>query len=206
MSEPRSLRRSKESRINTSVAEAKIRSRTPLTEIVTQRARALSLCPQVNLARGGDSLPPGTANLLTCYSQNKINYLEAVAASNFENQVKFLTQALATYRALIKMLGRDRLMKETESWDPTQIKKPVVPKPKAKKKPQERAAPQPVASSSQESLGNREPSPPLSQGARMRKRREHRHSIYGEMMRMARSLQGGFQFLEEERAKRAKRG
>lgn len=181
--------------------QVSVRSQSTLQVQVTRRARKLTLCQLESSDARKDSPPPGVANLLTCHTQNKMKYLEAVAADNVQNQATYLTQALATYRALLKIIGREQLMRETENWDPTKIKKPMIPKSKVKRlSPVNQSA---QASTSQVPLES--PSHPHQErNMRMRKRREHRNSIYREMMRMARSPQGGYQFLEGERAKRMK--
>jgi hypothetical protein len=130
----------------------------------------------------------------------------------------FFTQALATHRSLVKKLGQRKTLLLTEGWDPVAIRRA-----QRQTQAQEASTNQPdlTPAPSIIEISNPDPKPapsleqvPFQQpgsshqswsGAarpntqRRLNRRAYRNSIYGEMFRMARQLQGTYQYIDQSR-------
>jgi hypothetical protein len=130
----------------------------------------------------------------------------------------FFTQALATHKSLVKKLGQRKTLLLTEGWDPVAIRRA-----QRQTQAQEASTNQPdlTPAPSIIEISNPDPKPapsleqvPFQQpgsshqswsGAarpntqRRLNRRAYRNSIYGEMFRMARQLQGTYQYIDQSR-------
>ena len=131
--------------------------------------------------------------MLDTHLANKENYLKAITSKNKELEEIYLTQALSTHRALLKLWNLEGILSATDNWNPIEIQK-------SKKKDPKKRDFNKVDQSNQEqgsSQGNKKKpkTKPKPKG------REWRDSIYGELIRVSRNLQGTYQHLEREKIK-----
>ena len=141
---------------------------------------------------------PATEVILQNHLRFRQAFLEARAASNQEAMNLLSAQAVGTHNNLERLIRRERLLSITEGWNP-HAERPGRARPNPNH-PATRQGNEPAQQGNQPA--QRGGAAPARGGqGRMRRRQEYRNSVYGELFRMTRTLQSGYQALDQSRAR-----
>ena len=164
--------------------------------------------PQANLSAEEIRLNfnPTTALLLQSHLNFRRGYLEAQAGNNQEAMSLLLDQAVTSHSSLERLIGRDRLLSIAEGWNPYVLRRPRaqhqppnrrtanLPREQHRhqeyERPREQPAPQGPAEQGQPGLNRR-----------MRRSTNFKQSVFDEVFRVGRTLQGSYQSIEQSRAR-----
>ncbi|KNZ50287.1 hypothetical protein VP01_4505g3, partial [Puccinia sorghi] len=136
-------------------------------------------------------------------------FLEAQAASNREAMDLLSGQAVVTHNNLERLIGRDRLLSITEMWNPHAERpannRPMAARGRGNRNPQYARPRRPnnfKGNQTQQGLdwGSNQPGQRVNNG-RMRRQHMYRNSVYEELFRMTKTLQGGYQAIDQARAR-----
>ncbi|KNZ48991.1 uncharacterized protein VP01_5271g1, partial [Puccinia sorghi] len=155
------------------------------------------------------NLSDAMRRVLNQHEENYRGYQEASQGEDQEMSSLFMTQALATHRTLVKKLGLVNVLLLTEGWNPVSIRRAQRQNQETQGAPSLNPPSQSLETPAQGRVRDRGNSPGSSQqslagpsrpnGERRMSRRDYRNSVYGEMFRMARQIQGTYQYIDGQR-------
>jgi len=153
--------------------------------------------------------------VLQQHQENFRAYQEACLAGDQEMSSLYMTQALATHRTLVRRLGLPQVLLLTEGWNPVSIRRAQRQNQEVQGASSTNQPGQALGTQAQRGARGRGNSPESSNqssagpsrpsGQRRMSRKEYRNSVYGEMFRMARQIQGTYQYIDGQRKTQAER-
>ncbi|OAV93414.1 hypothetical protein PTTG_27339 [Puccinia triticina 1-1 BBBD Race 1] len=158
----------------------------------------------LNAAEVRRNWSPTTELVFQTHLRYKQAYLEALAGANQEAMGILRDQAMATHQTLEQLIGRETLLVLTEGWTPPSTRPNHRAARSANQQNRGRNRHQAYARPNHVAIPPGAPQPSQAQGnrpSRMRGRQNYKASIYAELFCMGRTIQGGYQAIDQSRSR-----
>ncbi|PLW15255.1 hypothetical protein PCANC_18508 [Puccinia coronata f. sp. avenae] len=207
---------------NTQTAHGHVDEQRSLVLIGSQQGRPSQRAENLNAPLERRNFHPATQFLLQTHLAFREQFLLALAANNVQGMEILRAQAVRSHRSLEDLVGRDPLLVLTAGWNPITVQIPTQANQPAPIAHQQGNRPAPMANQqgnqnlawptqgrqgnnrrrqAQQANGPARPQggPQPAENTRMRNRQGYRELVFGELFRMSRVIQGGYQSVDQAR-------